>query len=198
MFKYLPFIEKGDSLDKRFQMLDEIKEKLEKFKISEDNYKEHFNKLVSLKFTETEANNIILRQSSRNTIRAVIEHTPFLLDKYKCDFTHQQIVRIATCKGGFKNVQTVSANHEKLKGKFTPEQITRIAAKDGDSKNIEAVSQNFNALKIKGFSNKQIIKIMACIGGGLNIEGIIRFYDELINLNYSIFDYCDSNGKLRL
>ncbi len=160
-----------------------IEERLNKLGITQQFYQHHKKSLTQLGFTEVQANRIIIRRSSNNTILKVVEHTPELI-KY---FTAEQIVQIASHDGGSKNIEAVKSSYHELKGlDFTVEQIVQIAAHGGGSKNIEAVKSSYHELKGLDFTAEQIVQIAAHGGGSKNIEAVKSSYHELKGLDFTV------------
>lgn len=73
------------------------------FKIPIERYKEQLNILCSAGFTQEQANRLIIRKSSNNSVLAVIDNYENLV-KFPYGLTREQIVVIAGHGGGSKNL----------------------------------------------------------------------------------------------
>jgi ElaB/YqjD/DUF883 family membrane-anchored ribosome-binding protein len=156
-----------------------IRAKLDKYKITEMRYVQDFNQFINLGYSEKQANQIILRKCSSNTVQSVLSHHAELL-KY---FTLEQIIKIAGHDGGSKNIATVKKSCRKLqKWKLTAEQIVKIVGHGGGSKNIEAVKNSYHELQQLQLTAEQIVKIAGHDGGSKNIEAVKNSYHELQQL----------------
>jgi hypothetical protein len=88
--------------------------------------------------------------------------------------TEDQIVRIASHRGGSNNIKAVQSAYQALKNLgFTADQIVSIASHDGGSKKIEAVRNNCAQLKKNGFTLEAIVRLARKSGGSKHIMDAI-------------------------
>ena len=94
---------------------DERSEKLRKFKL-EAIWTTYQPQLLSLGFTEAMIDKIIVRKSSANTVKAVVELSNTIL---QLGFNLDNITDIASHDGGSKNIKAVTEAYNKLKTHYT-------------------------------------------------------------------------------
>lgn len=170
------------------------------------------NILINLGYSEAESREFINnRKIPDNSVNKLIEvHT----DLIRLGFTHKQLIRLSSRKGGRKNLDAVKTHysaldsftheqitkiaahnggsnnvaavvtHQALLRTFSPEQITKIAGHDGGSNNVAAVVANEEFLG--AFNAEQVTKIVAHDGGSNNIKALKTYQQQLKNLDFNI------------
>ena len=134
-------------------------ERLITYKISRERYDSEAKSLRTLGFSQQEADSLIIRGSSRNTVCAVLKNYSLLLIA-PYHLSHEQIVTIAGHNGGPKNLEAVKAAFTELQAlSLSATQIVSIAGNIGGSKNIEAVKAAFTELQALGLSATQIVSL---------------------------------------
>ena len=104
---------------------DERSEKLRKFKL-EEIWTTYQPQLLSLGFTEAMIDKIIIRKSSANSVKAVVELSNTLL---QLGFNLDNITDIASHNGGSKNLMAVTEHSVSLQAlKFSAAQIVSMVA----------------------------------------------------------------------
>ena len=173
----------GDDMPQSKQTLEQ---RLAKFKISLQRYQTECCSLLSAGFSAEQADRLIIRGSSSNTVQAVLNNCrDLLIAPYH--LTHEQITTIAGHGGGSKNIEAVKAAFTELRDLgFTPAQIVTIAGHIGGSKNIEAVKAAFTELRELGFIPAQIVTIAGHDGGSKNIYAVQTYFQELRANGHSI------------
>jgi chemotaxis response regulator CheB len=78
----------------------DLNEKLEKLKRPLSRYQKERIQLLKLGFTEEQANRVILRQSSANTIKTLLEKH----DQIRTSLSTEEIIRVAAHSGGANNL----------------------------------------------------------------------------------------------
>src|SRR3990167_4969949 len=156
-----------------------VEEKLVKFKIDKKTYNDWKSQLKIFEFEESAINRVILRRAPSNTVNKLISIYPELKD----DFNHNQLISIAACNGGSKNLDAVKANYKALRGlQFTLEQIVAMVSHDGGSKNLVAVKANYEALRRLEFTPEQIIAMVSNHAGSKNLDAVKANYEALRRL----------------
>src|SRR3990167_5037458 len=159
-----------------------VEEKLVKFKIDKKTYNDWKSRLKIFEFEESAINRVILRRAPSNTVNKLISIYPELKD----DFNHNQLISIAACNGGSKNLDAVKTNYEALrKLKFTPEQIVAMVSHDGGSKNLDAVRVNYEALRRLEFTLEQMVAMVSHDGGSKNLDAMKANYEALRGLEFT-------------
>ena len=171
----------GDDMPQSKQTLEQ---RLAKFKISLQRYETECCSLLSAGFSAEQADRLIIRGSSSNTVQAVLNNCrDLLIAPYH--LTHEQITTIAGNNGGSKNIEAVKAAFTELRELgFTPAQIVTIAGHDGGSKNIYAVQTYFQELRANGHSIESITATASRNGGSGAIRSAVgqNFRAFLLNL----------------
>ena len=162
-----------------------FEQRLAKYKISQDRFDNESSALRDVGFTSDQADMLIIRQSSSNTVKSVLtNYRTLLVQPY--ELNHQQIIIIASHGGGSKNIEAVQAAFQPLTVLgFNADQVVKIAGKIGGSKNIEAVQAAFQALTGLGFNADQVVKIAGHGGGSKNIEAVQKHHQDLLAKGYS-------------
>ena len=141
------------------------------------------SKLTDFNYTEAQVLKITKRKYCTNTVIALIQLHPSLLEH---GFSHEQLVRIAAHDGGSKNLEAVKNNFQALKDLgFTPDHIVKMVGHGGGSKNLEAVKTNFQALKNLDFTPDHIVKMVGHIGGSKNLEAVKTNFQALKDLGFT-------------
>jgi hypothetical protein len=205
------------SVAKRLKVKNElsIAERLKKFNIDELRYNKELLIFHKLGYQTEQANKVILRKFSFNSVDVLLGHHAELIKRFtrnqivdmaanhsgsknieavltafnaliRLKFSTEQIVRMVADGGGARNIEAVLKAFNELIGlKFSTEQIVRIAANGGGSKNIEAVQDAFNELRKLQFTAAQIVRIAAHHGGSKNIEAVQKAFNELSKLQFT-------------
>ena len=79
---------------------------LAKFTIPEERYHKEYSQLLLAGFTQDQADKLIIRQSSSNTVQTVLNRCNTLLS-VPYQLNHEQIVTIAVHNGGAKNIEAI-------------------------------------------------------------------------------------------
>lgn len=159
-------------------------QKLVKFNISHERYNTQFNALRTANFSVTQANQLILRRGSNNSVIAVLNNYQLLDNQFP--FSKEDIMNIAAHAGGFKNIESVKKSFSTLLAlKLSPAQIVRISGNCGGHNNIDAINKGYKALAALKLSAEQIVKIAMHDGGAKNIEAIKRNFSTLTALKFS-------------
>jgi len=162
-----------------------IIEKLKKYKISTARYREEQQALHLLGYTDQQANRLIVRQSSMQTVVTVrtLHHT--LVSK---GFTRAEITRMASRNGGGNNLKAVLGNHYNglIAQGFKHNDIVRMVSHGGGSRNLGAVSAHFDALSRLGFKVDNIVKMVSHVGGSRNLGAVSAHYDALSWLGFEV------------
>src|SRR3990167_594470 len=160
-----------------------VEEKLVKFKIDKKTYNDWKSQLKIFEFEESAINRVILRRAPSNTVNKLISIYPELKD----DFNHNQLISIAACNGGSKNLDAVKANYKALRElEFTPEQIVAMVSHNGGSKNLHAVKANYEALRGLEFTPEQIIAMVSNHAGSKNLDAVKANYEVLRGLKFTL------------
>jgi TAL effector repeat len=163
-----------------------LEQRLKKYDVTIERYHKEWNALVQYEFTEVEADHLIMRISSKQTVQAVLDHTPTLLNS-PYGLNHQQIARIVSQNGGSRNIKWILKNFVQFSQRgFTAEQVVSIASHGGGTKNLEGVQKFFDALKKIGLNSAQITKIASQNGGSKNLEAVKKGLVSMQNLGFNI------------
>jgi len=143
-------------------------------------------------YSEEQINKLIFRQSSRNTIMAVIE----LHDKLILDLSPAFIYQIAAHYGGSQNLKAFITETQNLRNQgqtwetldISIDDVVRILSHLGGSKNLKAfitATQNLRNQKqtweTLGLSIKDVVHILSRDGGSKNLKAFITATQSLIN-----------------
>jgi Holliday junction resolvasome RuvABC DNA-binding subunit len=151
--------------------------------ISQARYQEESTELLGLGYTQEQANRLILRGSSKNTVAYVVAYHGELISH----LNRGQIVRVAAHGGGSQNLKAVSEHLEALKALgFSVESIVRMVSHDGGSKNLKAVSENLEALQALGFAVEAIERMVSHHGGSQNLKAVSENHVALKDLRFSV------------
>ncbi len=147
-----------------------LEEQLINYKISRERYDKEATRLLAAGFTQQQAEKIIIRKTSKNTVESVLNnHDTLLAEPYKLN--HEQIVAIAANIGGAQAMKTVIASFPQLRALgFNEVQIVAIAANIGGAQAIKAVQKCHSELISHGYSLERITKLAACTGGAKQIQ----------------------------
>ncbi len=141
-----------------------LDKKLKRYSITSARYQFDVSRLLLLGYNLEQANCIIIRMSSKNTVRKLIELCDFLHN----NFTHDQITQIASKFGATKCLAKIHDDFELLKKfEFTAEEITRIAKQACGTKYLET------AIKLSqknGFTHNQIVEYVANKNGTVCVD----------------------------
>ncbi|MCH9757298.1 MAG: hypothetical protein K0U37_08940 [Gammaproteobacteria bacterium] len=163
-------------------MHSDLTARLSKYGISETRFNDEKSSLQEAGFSALEAEKLIIRKSSFNTVRTVLACYPVLMDAPH-HLTRAQIIRIASHIGGSKNLETVARYHTALMTLgFNSEDLVRMVSHIGGSKNLEAVVTHQAALMELGLNSEQVIRIVSHIGGSKNLEAVARYQAALMEL----------------
>ena len=159
--------------------------RLSKYGISETRFNDEKSSLQEAGFSALEAEKLIIRESSFNTVRAVIAYSPVLIEAPH-HLTRAQIVCIASHSGGSKNLEAVARYQTALMTLgFSLEQVICMASHNGGSKNLEAVARYQAALMTLGFSLEQVIRMVSHDGGSKNLEAVLEHSKMLLSSGHS-------------
>ena len=143
-------------------------------------------------YSEEQINKLIFRQSSRNTIMAVIE----LHDKLILDLSPAFIYQIAAHYGGSQNLKAFITETQNLRNQgqtwetldISIDDVVRILSHLGGSKNLKAfitATQNLRNQKqtweTLGLSIKDVVHILSNHGGSKNLDAFIIETQNLKN-----------------
>ncbi len=155
-----------------------LEERLINYKISHERYDDEAARLLAAGFTQQQADKIIIRKASKNTVQSALDnHDALLAEPYKLN--HEQIVAIAA-NGGAQAMKTVIASFAQLKAlAFGKAQIVAIAANHGGAQAMKTVIASFAQLKALGFNEAQIIAIAANEGSAQAMKTVIASFTQL-------------------
>ncbi|MCH9757299.1 MAG: hypothetical protein K0U37_08945 [Gammaproteobacteria bacterium] len=166
-------------------MHSDLTARLSKYGISETRFNDEKSSLQEAGFSALEAEKLIIRESSFNTVRAVIAYSPVLIEAPH-HLTRAQIVCIASHSGGSKNLEAVARYQTALMTLgFSLEQVICMASHNGGSKNLEAVARYQAALMTLGFSLEQVIRMVSHDGGSKNLEAVLEHSKMLLSSGHS-------------
>ncbi len=155
-----------------------VEERLTSYAISRKRYKHESNRLLTVGFTQTQADKIILRPSSKVTVAFILKTCSTLLENYQ--FIHEQIMQMAANNGGSQALRAVIDCFSDLKKhEFLHTEIVEMASNNGGGKTLRTVLKYFAKLKRCGFDRAQIVKIASQIGCSKTLETMIASFARL-------------------
>ncbi len=169
----------------------ELDQKLKTIKMANADYRAFLNALTALGYSTDSANRIILRKSSKNTCKKLIEchdaiYTLFFNNHLEQGACYKAITDIASHDGGSKTLAALIKLCPKLlELNFTSDQIAKIAANIGGSKTLAALIELFPKLLELNFTSDQIAKIAANIGASKTLDALIELFPKLRELKFT-------------
>ncbi len=156
--------------------------KLKKYTISQDRYKTQANELLLLGFTENQAQKIIIRPSSNNTVCTLLEEFHHL----KRRFTVEELTRVASKSGGGKALATLLTSYALLvKKELTHADIVKIASVDGATQGIETLLNDYVTLTQWGFIKDDLVKILSNDGAAQALKTLAEQRDQLLQWGFT-------------
>lgn len=130
--------------------------------------------LIDLGYTPIQAQTFLGSASILSTEKLNELHARLIVN-----FTHAQIVAIATPYNGKLNLEVLAKSYELLKGmQLNNEQIYRIAAERGGFDNIRCFIEYCPTLQSLNYSVHQIIEIAAQFGGHAGLIAVKNFHNS--------------------
>jgi hypothetical protein len=162
-----------------------LEERLVKYTISRQRYKNETVRLLAAGFTLQQADKIILRHSSKNTVEGVLQlYATLSSEPYQ--FTLEQIVAMASNAGGAQALKTVITFNTSFQNLgFSQEQIVAMASKHGGAQALKTVITFYTSLQNLGFSQEQIAAMASKHGGAQALKTVILSHISLGNLGFS-------------
>ena len=175
-----------------------VEDKLVKYKISASRYEQETVGLLNAGFTKEQADKIILRKSSQNTINYLLNHHLTLREK-PFEFSHDQMTKVASNNGGSQALKTVCKSYQALINLgFTKKDIVAMTSNDGGSQALQSVLEHTVDLLSHGYTLENIVALAAHIGGSRNVrseETLMSVCAVLLEENENT-QYIDKNRSL--
>lgn len=152
-------------------------DKLKKYKIDQKAYDAARATLLALSYEDDQIQTLLLRRFYRQPYFELLKRHDSLIIN---NFSHQQIIKIASHEGGAYNLETVESHHKALKELgFTKENIVQMVNHPGGSLNLIAVVENYQTLIALGFNNSQIVSIVNRSGGAKCLDILSEYGEEI-------------------
>ncbi len=162
-----------------------VDEKLVKYNITKERYKAECAGLLALGFTQQQADKMILKKSSKNSVEAVLLNYR-TLSQMPYYLTNAQIVSIASNDGGAQALRCVVESFEQLQALgFSATQIVSMASNGGGAQAIRSVLESFARLQALGFSATQIVSMASNDGGAQALRCVVESFAPLQALGFS-------------
>lgn len=155
---------------------DDITKKLKSLNLDVAFYFSSFKKLSDLGFDKEQCNKIILKRSPQNTISALTENFPKLINL----FTLEEIQKLS--KGGVTIINEIAQHYiDLIDLGFKKNEIVQITSNKTSAKTIKILKERYNSLINLQFNHSQIVKL-AANGGYLSMTHILDNFEKLKNL----------------
>ena len=162
-----------------------IEERLIKYSISRERYNDDTTRLLAAGFTQQQAEKLIVRVSSKNTVESVLINYG-TLSKEPYDLSREQIVAMASKNGGAQAMKTVLASHSPLQAlDFSNEQIVAMASNNGGAQAMKTVLASYEPLQALGLSNEKIMSMASNTRGAQAMKTVVESYTRLQSLGFS-------------
>lgn len=155
---------------------------LQLYKISLRRFNKEKALLMKLSFDEEQAEKLILRSSSQNTVSTLLDAMPELTKT----LSHSQIIKIAARSGGKSNIKSYLVTHADLRAaNFSSDHLVRILSHNEGAKKIHAVKESLDALQALEFSLEDITKLVSRKRGSQTLYAIKESHEILQALGFT-------------
>lgn len=135
--------------------------KLDKIKITEARYQRELSLLLEKGFTEAQANSMIIKECSEETIDILLHNFDFLMS-FDIGFSLDQMAFLASLTDSKLILENLlKYNHSLNLMGYCPEEKFQIASSYKQEKAIVFVVCNHFLLRKKGYSNQEIVDMMS-------------------------------------
>lgn len=167
------------------QISSDLQEQCEQYEISISDYLEYKRQLISLNFTEIQANQMLLRKNSLNSVM-------YLLNKYMTlttepfNLNNDQLFKVSCYYNSKAILSFLLKYFDSFKElNFTMEQVLKIASNKGGHNNLSSILENFAYLKERNFTLDEMVSISKFGNAKSTVENLVLHYDYLINQGFS-------------
>lgn len=160
----------------------DVQKKLKKYKISYQRLASDKKFLTDLDFSVHQANKLILRKHSKQTVDYLIAHH-FELKKH---FTNEDLIRMgARYRGSDKIKAAYDALTELQNLGLTKQDVVKLASNLHGDKNIKVAQSCFNEMKRQGFTKEQIVEMVSFEGGAANLLAVKTHFSLLTEFGFN-------------